>query len=96
MCTGSMRIGMACSGTNSPVRVVVSCFGRAGAFAAASMLTAVLAFTPISTSFADGTLATLIQLGDRDAALEMIESGADVQRGPRRRHHAATLGRLSE
>ena len=39
-------------------------------------LAAVLTFTPVAT--AADTLATLIQSGDRDAALGMIESGTDV------------------
>ena len=57
-------------------------FARTRAITAAGMhtailtLAAVLTFTPVAT--AADTLATLIQSGDRDAALGMIESGTDV------------------
>ena len=49
-----------------------------GWFAAASLTTAIGTFTPVRAASAADTLATLIQSGDRDAALEMIESGTDV------------------
>ncbi len=55
-----------------PVRAVV-CW-----LAAAGMLTGIGTFTPLGTASAADTLAALIQVGDRDAALEMVRSGADV------------------
>ena len=43
-----------------------------------SVVALVCWFAGLGTAAADGTLAALIQAGDRDAALETIEAGADV------------------
>ena len=82
MWTALMRTDLVGAGRKRAVPFAVCRFVRTLAVTAARMSTACLTLAAVltltSVASAADTLATLIQTGDRDAALELIDTGTDV------------------